>query len=370
MRYIRGSPQRRNEFAGLVLGGEIQEFDSLELIQSNSTRWNSWFKSLTRAINVRERLELFCLRHKPQKGTLGVKNFRLDEQNWFELEHIHTALSDYYSATLLTEGRRHSLADWFDTLDCLLREISDTKDHFDAAQKEQVVHDDGFSWTYLKACADASWAKCEEYYTNNQLNWRVRYPEDTDLSPAYYAAQVLDPYRKWSWLKQQWVINSDHGEEEGENKKEWFENAQRAVKELWEEEYKGKYSTAVPPSQSLEDASPDPIPAFDRQREHKRIRIEIPATNDDLYQHYVNTDRLVDHYAGCEEAIQYWNSRYDSQRDLARFALDLLAINPMSDDCERLFSSAKLMITDRRTLLKEDIIEACECLRFWLSESE
>ena len=37
----------------------------------------------------------------------------------------------------------------------------------------------------------------------------------------------------------------------------------------------------------------------------------------------------------------------------------------MSDECERLFSSAKLFITDRRSCLKMDIIEANECLRAW-----
>ena len=370
VRYIRGSSQRRDEFASLAIGGELSEFDNLELIQSNSTRWNSWFKSLTRAINVRERLELFCLRHRPQRSTVGVKNFLLDEQNWFELEHIHTALSDYYSATLLTEGRTHSLADWFDTLDCLLREISDTKDHFDDAYEQQLTHDDGFSWNYLKACADASWAKCEEYYTNKQLNWRARYPEDLDLPPAYYAAHILDPFRKWTWLKQQWVICSDQGNGNGENKKEWFQDAQRAVKNLWEEEYKGKYSIEVSPLQAPSNRSLDPTPAFDRQREHKRIKMENPITGNDLYEQYISTDRLVGDHEGCDQAIQYWNDRYDSQRELARLALDLLAINPMSDECERLFSSAKLMMNDRRLLLKEDIMEACECLRFWLHKND
>ena len=32
---------------------------------------------------------------------------------------------------------------------------------------------------------------------------------------------------------------------------------------------------------------------------------------------------------------------------------------------ERLFSSAKLTIVHRRSRLKADIIEACECLRAW-----
>ncbi|KAH6645682.1 hypothetical protein BKA67DRAFT_670117 [Truncatella angustata] len=37
----------------------------------------------------------------------------------------------------------------------------------------------------------------------------------------------------------------------------------------------------------------------------------------------------------------------------------------MSDKCERLFSSAKLTIVDRRGRLKADIIKACKCLRAW-----
>jgi hypothetical protein len=37
----------------------------------------------------------------------------------------------------------------------------------------------------------------------------------------------------------------------------------------------------------------------------------------------------------------------------------------MSAEVERVFSSAKLTITDRRALLKVDIIEACECLNHW-----
>lgn len=116
-----------------------------------------------------------------------------------------------------------------------------------------------------------------------------------------------------------------------------------------------------PPTRKERDLDP----AFDRQREHKRIRINAPVSTADLYKQYISTDRLHDDDAGCDEAIAYWLSRYDSQRDLARFALDLFAILPMSDEYERLFSSAKLTVVDRRGRLKADIIEACECLRAW-----
>ena len=46
-------------------------------------------------------------------------------------------------------------------------------------------------------------------------------------------------------------------------------------------------------------------------------------------------------------------------------ALDALAVPAMSDECERLFSSAKILLNDHRARLKIDIIEASECLRAW-----
>ncbi|KAA8612756.1 Dimer-Tnp-hAT domain-containing protein [Pyrenophora tritici-repentis] len=333
VRYIRLTPQRRKEFATIIIGGDLSQFDGLELIQNNSTRWNSWFYSITRALNVRERLELFCnglglaktdlatqcnavlllsshryifsARHVPGKGSVGIANFKLDGQHWFELKKIELALKDFYAATLLSEGKKTSLADWFSTLDCLLREISETKDHYHDIQTED---DNNFTW------------------------------------------------------KQEWVL---HGDEE---KKRWFENAQLAVKHLWETEYKGRYPVEMLPPPARKERDPDP--AFDRQREHKRIRIDAPVSTTDLYEQYISTDRLHNEEAGCNEAIAYWLSRYDSQRDLARFALDMFAISPMSDECESLFSSAKLTIVDRRGRLKADIIEACECLRAWYGKPQ
>ncbi|KAG7414961.1 putative AC transposase [Fusarium oxysporum f. sp. raphani] len=222
--------------------------------------------------------------------------------------------------------------------------------------------EDEFEKFYLQSCADAAWSKCAEYYNNQQLNWQNRFPEDTDLPPAYYAAQILDPYRKWAWFRQEWVL---HGDEE---KRRWFDNAQSAVKHLWETEYKGRHPVEMLPPPARKERAPDP--AFDRQREHKRIRTDAPVSTTDLYEQYISTDRLHDDEAGYDDAIAYWLSRYDSQRDLARFALDLFAISPMSDECERLFSSAKLTIVDRRGRLKVDIIEACECLRAWYGKPQ
>jgi hypothetical protein len=46
-------------------------------------------------------------------------------------------------------------------------------------------------------------------------------------------------------------------------------------------------------------------------------------------------------------------------------ALDMLAIPAMSGECQRVFSSAKKMITAERNQLAEDIIQACEYFKSW-----
>jgi len=48
--------------------------------------------------------------------------------------------------------------------------------------------------------------------------------------------------------------------------------------------------------------------------------------------------------------------------------VELMSISAMSDEPERLFSSAKLLISDLQNLLGDDIIEAAECLKSWAKQ--
>lgn len=61
----------------------------------------------------------------------------------------------------------------------------------------------------------------------------------------------------------------------------------------------------------------------------------------------------------------WWIQHQKDYPQLSCMALDLLAIPAMSSEVERVFSSSGLMITDRRNRLKEDIIEAVECMKSW-----
>jgi hypothetical protein len=51
--------------------------------------------------------------------------------------------------------------------------------------------------------------------------------------------------------------------------------------------------------------------------------------------------------------------------DLARMALDYLTIPAMSAEPERVFSAAKITLSDRRCRMEDDAIEALECLNSW-----
>ena len=50
-------------------------------------------------------------------------------------------------------------------------------------------------------------------------------------------------------------------------------------------------------------------------------------------------------------------------------ALDLFTVSMIFAECKRVFSAAKNLVTERRILLKEDIIKAISLLRHWYKES-
>ena len=73
----------------------------------------------------------------------------------------------------------------------------------------------------------------------------------------------------------------------------------------------------------------------------------------------------------------YWLQVFDGKgfgtshtlgSDIARMGLELATIPVMSTEAERIFSGSKLTISDQRSRLGDDIIEALECLKSWARE--
>ena len=77
---------------------------------------------------------------------------------------------------------------------------------------------------------------------------------------------------------------------------------------------------------------------------------------------------------GVKNPIHWWNILRQHLPSMRQWALDTLACPTTSCECERVFSSAKRLITPDRNALGDDLIEALECLRGgimgWLNVSE
>jgi hypothetical protein len=333
--YILGSSLTFEEFGELKGGRKVVDFDHLALIASNATRWNSQLKAIGRAINVRERLMKFIKTHKPPlRRKYKPQSDRLTPSDWQYLERLHSCLETFYAATMLTEGHKSDLSDWFTTLHHLLREIDEWK-----TEASEVLQDD-----YLVASLTASWNKIEKYY------------KKVDETPVYYAAIVLNPTLKLQWFRENWTSIEE---------RPWITQIEVAVKELWRRDYKKelqKKTTTAPSKQLDEDA-------FARLANCKRLKL-VHQTDalepfTDQLDSYLATDPVVWLEDTKFNVQAYWYERRFTQPQLARFAFDVFSIPLMSDDNERSFSSSKNMITDLRNRLRPNIIEACQCLKSW-----
>ena len=49
--------------------------------------------------------------------------------------------------------------------------------------------------------------------------------------------------------------------------------------------------------------------------------------------------------------------------------VELMSIPAMSDEPERILHSAKLLISDLRNRLADDVIQASECLKSWIQQA-
>lgn len=61
----------------------------------------------------------------------------------------------------------------------------------------------------------------------------------------------------------------------------------------------------------------------------------------------------------------YWHKQRFKNPGLLRIALDFMAIQEMSAECERLFSATGRMVTSLRNQLEANTIAICQVLRSW-----
>ena len=95
---IRSSPQRRESFR---LQCRVLEKDQLELIRDVSTRWNSTFHMISRALELRPALDLAL------KMDTNLTRFLLSTEDWTNLERMRDFLQPFKEITVFMSSQKY-----------------------------------------------------------------------------------------------------------------------------------------------------------------------------------------------------------------------------------------------------------------------
>lgn len=178
---------------------------------------------------------------------------------------------------------------------------------------------------------------------------------------------ALHPGYRWQWFDDKWQDHPD-----------WISNAKEMVLGIWKTDYKARdlpciSSDRIRPQEVSTDKSKGKRPAYhdpfeDDESSKKRIMEEanevrsVQIMEDEYEQWCRDTSQQLER---CKDPFAYWHGLRNTYPRLSEMALDFLLVQPMSAECERLFSSSKQMVTDVRRNLESEMISMCQCLRSW-----
>ena len=366
--YIRKTPQRRQDWLATThyLGQLDAPGKQLMVIQNNKTRWNSTYKMIERGIKVKERLDQYCyraIRKKKDQGPLPAQ-WQLEPDDWQVLTLLIDALAPFEEATLRLQGKsttggRGSITQVIKIYEVLLTHLEALRDRY----LERIAHDEEGNPTnlpddeeHIGTSANLSWVKLNQYYNL------------TDDSFAYYAAMVLNPDWKLQILEEQW-----------RSKPVWIAEAKKLITAAYERWVDDDCKPFLPEQDLLPQQQQEPV----TKPPLKKARISNIFEDYDISSRKQPTDpraakikelstyffRYTRDLLTDETPIQWWLAYERVFPTLTSFALSILSIPAAEDECERVFSATGLLITDRRSVLKDDIIEASACERNWLSNN-
>lgn len=184
--------------------------------------------------------------------------------------------------------------------------------------------------TYLATCVNNAWLKLRDYW------------ELTNNSHQIYAlATLLHPGLRKCHFDLKW--NREY--------EPWIPIIISNCEQVWKE-----YNTAHRP-QAIALSKQDTLDAYlygDTRPQQ--------INNLDPFQQYYKAEPIHIVSTNNINFHTWWSGQHPALRQLA---FDTLSTPAMSTECERVFSSAKKQVSSARNALKEDIIEATECLKSW-----
>ena len=285
----------------------------LFVVTDNTTRWNSTYLAIHRALKLQDRLKVFLIQNVEE-----LEEDTLSEDDWQRLIDIDRILKPFQSVTkhlegYATDGQHGSVWKALPAIESLIGHLDEMKKIY-----TQQSHPE------LATSINLACAKLDSYY------------KKLDDSPAYAAALMLHPQYRLRYIRERW---------KGPLKK-YIPITERALRKLYDSHYRDDK-----PTDEQNDNNDDYFEAY--------LKKALPGVVEDEYKEYSEGQRMV---RLPTNLYQWWNAQ-DHIPSMRQMAFDHISIPAMSAETERVFSDTKLFISDLRSRLGPEIIEALECIR-------
>jgi hypothetical protein len=321
---------------------------------------------IRRALRLKTSIELLLIKYKAQwedenrsKNTGQVTQAKLakkprilrdenqlTDKDWEVLYHLEAILTVFETAVKTLEGDGHirrRKQGWTGSYGNIWDVVLGYELLLNTLEEYKQLAADFPDPEHFSIGINLAWDKLDEYY------------QRLDETPIYYTAMALHPAYRWDWFDETWA-----------HKPSWIEKAKETVADVWLSDY--AHLEVRTSSSRGDDEPPAKRPRFFNPFEkNSRVPSSIPpyaaAIVGDEYQAW-QTDRDA-RDGNVRDPIGYWITKQGRYPRLSRMALDFLTIQPMSAECERLFSAAGKIVSGLRTNLDAEIIAICQVLRSW-----
>lgn len=417
--WIRRSTLQRERFEAKQLELGLEKH---ELIQDNSTRWNSVFYSMKRAVEQKQAIESILEEELAEWNTYvleitqqgrvplsdtdaraqpAILDDKLTQDDWFVITEYLRILAPLEEATKRLQGRgqggSHGCV-WqvIPVMEALLRHFEQLRLRYKIAPPgeqsqvslNEVQNTPVSEQNTSKSALALGKRQPRSRKSQSQAAANQSQPVSSHLLPEPVDSIESDPRRDhlllctnlnlgWSKLNKYYSLTDlsaayvasvvlhprytwRYIKKYWSHKKLWIRQAEQRVLRLWAE-----YSTFVVEQQ------PEPVPSRNSgsRLDHSLFDLtddedDEPPQEEDEYSLWVKQSQDKNIY----RPLEFWMTEKARRQfpKLSRLALDVFTIPAMSDDPERTFSSCSLMINPHKGKLGSDSIAYAQCLKNWL----
>lgn len=303
VRKIRKSTKLRQKLKQLC---DFYEMKPLVPIIDVSTRWNSTYKMLSRALHLRVPFGALCLKEK------ALIALRLDESDWETINTLEAFLKRFDRATQLISMERHpTISSYLPIQNWLTESLT------------SCMHDEH---SFLASAAEVGLEKLMKY----ELNIRE--------SKLPFIATILDPALKLNYYK-------EHN---------YSQTSINEIKKIVSDYFETNYEDTFVNEDDDEEMEDELFAHIYKRTKAKKVSTE--------FVRYINLPLTAAKIGDC---LGYWKSQQSEFPCLSKMARDFLAIQATSVAVERDNSAGADLVTANRCALKANTIQATMCLKRW-----